>query len=530
MSDALASTPSAASTRLPLLLRQLAVLLVVAVLCGLGVEISTLLSGHPAPGVAFFPAAGVTLAILLLAGASYWLPVLAGAGVAEISVDVAHGHNLPVAFGFATASAAAAVLSAAALRRDLRIAPDLHQRRQLARYLLVAVCLGPAIGSVISALTWTMTADGTSAWTVAYRWWTADALGVLVVGTAIIAWATPGESWPRARLAEAAALLASLSVVALLVFFTWDQPLTYLTVPFLVWAALRFGARGVAAGGLVLAVSGEWATASGYGMFAELAHDSDSALVLLQGFLAVVVLTALTLAAEVAERDRAEQAVRVGQTAELAAEHAIHNAVREERSRIARELHDAVGHTVNVMVLQAGAARLSFDANRDRSRDVLLGIERTGRDALADLDRFLGLLSPVDGELVLAPPSGLDQLQALVESVKGSGLPVTVTRDGPVRPLPSSLEWSAYRIVQEALTNTLKHAGPARAVVLIRYVPGAVDLEIVDNGRGLSGRSDGHRGRGLIGMQERTAVFGGQLSTGPGASGGFVVRAHLPTS
>ena len=205
-------------------------------------------------------------------------------------------------------------------------------------------------------------------------------------------------------------------------------------------------------------------------------------------------------------------------------------AVQDERSRIARDLHDIIGHTLNLIVVQAGAARTVFKSRPDQALESLNSIETTARQSLSDMERMLGILQPPEGEAVpYGPQPGLGQVDRLAEQFTDAGLPVEVNVAGEPHELPTSLDLSAYRIVQEALTNALKHAGPARARVAISYLAGKLELDIVDDGHG-SG-DDGHNaggGRGLIGMRERVSLFGGELDVGAAAEGGFRVHAILP--
>ncbi len=206
-------------------------------------------------------------------------------------------------------------------------------------------------------------------------------------------------------------------------------------------------------------------------------------------------------------------------------------AVADERARIARELHDIVGHALNLVVIQAGGAQRAIESKPDLVRESLASIESTGRQALVDMERMLGILRGVDeqGE-ALSPQPGIDQVDSLAARVSEAGLPVEVSVDGIPTPLPPSIDLSAYRIIQEALTNALKHAGPAHASVTIRHGPDSLELEITDDGAGLSGEraGDDEGARGLIGMRERVALFGGELSVGPMPEGGFRVHARLP--
>jgi signal transduction histidine kinase len=201
-------------------------------------------------------------------------------------------------------------------------------------------------------------------------------------------------------------------------------------------------------------------------------------------------------------------------------------AIAEERARIARELHDVVAHSVSVMVVQAGAERLALRDDQQSTRETLLAIEKTGRQALTEMRRLLDMLRTEDDELVLAPEPGLDHLGSLLVHVRDAGLPVELHVEGERAPLPAGVDISAYRIVQEALTNALRHAGPARARVVVRYGEADVEVEVADDGPGPK-QGDG-TGHGLVGMRERVALYGGELTTGKGNAGGYVVRARLP--
>jgi signal transduction histidine kinase len=201
-------------------------------------------------------------------------------------------------------------------------------------------------------------------------------------------------------------------------------------------------------------------------------------------------------------------------------------AVLEERTRIARELHDVVAHAISVIVVQARGARHALDSEPDDAREALDAIERTSTQALREMRRLLGMLRSDDEDVALAPQPSLSELDTLVAHVRDAGLPVDVRVEGTPRELAPGVDLSAYRIVQEALTNALKHAGPARARVLVRYGDAALELEVADTGTGeANGDSTGH---GLAGMRERVAVFGGELESGPRTEGGYAVRARLP--
>jgi signal transduction histidine kinase len=218
---------------------------------------------------------------------------------------------------------------------------------------------------------------------------------------------------------------------------------------------------------------------------------------------------------------------RVADTAAVRAsirEQQAREAVMEERVRIARELHDMVAHSVTVMVIQAGVVRRRLDAGLDVDPQLLQSIEVSGREAVGELRRTLGLLRGDAAET--APPAGLDRLDELVAQVREAGLAISVRREGEAVTLPPAVDLSAYRIVQEALTNVLKHADAASATVTVDFRADGLHLTVEDDGKAAHFPSGG--GQGLIGMRERVTLFGGELTAGPRAEGGFSVRARLP--
>jgi signal transduction histidine kinase len=228
-------------------------------------------------------------------------------------------------------------------------------------------------------------------------------------------------------------------------------------------------------------------------------------------------------------RERAAQAAAAEQRAaqaEREREAAARLAVAEERARVARELHDIVAHAVSVIVLQVGAVRHNLPETLAEDKDALIGVERTGRTALADMRRMLGALRR-DGEgAELAPQPGLNSLDSLLEGFRRAGLPVRLRVDGEPMVLPRGLDLSAYRVVQEGLTNALKHARAGRADVVLRYRPDRLEVDVHDDGRGAS-PSDG-LGHGLVGIRERVKLYGGEMSAGSANGSGFVLRAMFP--
>jgi signal transduction histidine kinase len=201
-------------------------------------------------------------------------------------------------------------------------------------------------------------------------------------------------------------------------------------------------------------------------------------------------------------------------------------AIVEERALIARELHDVVAHSISVMVLQARGGRRVLESDPADARGAFAVIETTGQQALDEMRRLVGMLRTADDSLPLAPQPGLRALDTLVEQVRAAGLPVQVAIEGEPRELPPGVDVSAFRIVQEALTNALKHAGPAHANVVLRYGADDLELEISDDGRGTGDASVS--GYGLVGMRERVSVYGGELHAGRRPGGGYALHARLP--
>lgn len=202
-------------------------------------------------------------------------------------------------------------------------------------------------------------------------------------------------------------------------------------------------------------------------------------------------------------------------------------AVADERARIARELHDVVAHSLSVIVVQAGAERLALRDGSESTAAVLRAIEETGREALTEMRRMLGMLREDETASGTAPQPGLDRLEELVGVVRDAGLPVELRVEGRPRPLPPGLDISAYRILQEGLTNVLRHAHATRARILVRFGAGELELEVEDDGTGARDAA-AVPGHGLLGMRERVALYGGVLDAGAGDGGGFLVRARLP--
>ena len=221
----------------------------------------------------------------------------------------------------------------------------------------------------------------------------------------------------------------------------------------------------------------------------------------------------MTRRAENLEREQREAAVR---------------AVAEERQRIARELHDVIAHSVSVMTVQAGAVRRLLRPEQEKEREALETVEATGREALTEMRRLVGLLREEGAMPEFSPQPGLATMRDLLDTVRSAGLPVDLTVEGAPLELPPGIDLAAYRVVQEALTNALKHGGTAHAWVSVNWGEDELELEVANDGRADGDGSGG--GHGLTGMRERVALYGGKVESGPRDGGGFVVRARLPVS
>lgn len=364
-----------------------------------------------------------------------------------------------------------------------------------------------------------------------------DAAIVLVALLAQIEiWGEP--SWPRWQLSLGAAVatlplllrrrygivvvLAPLLIVALLAVRygteMYESGTMFVAVLLVAAAAGHLPDRRQALAGLVaLIVTGNIATAS-------FPDQAFTEYLWVTAFFVGVWIASYVLA----QRGRqAREAVARARILELERQAEARAAVAEERSRIARELHDVVAHSVSVMTVQAAGVRRLLRPEQERERAALETIEQTGREALAEMRRMLGVLrQPTEEPPALAPQPGLANLENLLRQVRDAGLPVELRVTGEQPELPAGIDLSAYRVVQEALTNALRHAGPARATVDVRYTKEAVELEIANDGR--SDADAAGDGQGLVGMRERVALCGGRVESGPREGGGFAVRAWIP--
>jgi len=324
------------------------------------------------------------------------------------------------------------------------------------------------------------------------------------------------RTWPRAVFA----------FVALAAFGQWIAEITFVTGDLAVLAALYTVAAesvfgwAVAAGlvvefGALLEVWQQWHTA----------HQRRGPLLFLACLIAGIWILGIYIHTR---RDYLRSLEEKAARLERERDNQVRIAMAAERARIARELHDVVAHNVSVIVVQADGATYAIDTDTERAKRALETISSTGRQALSEMRRLLGVLRDGEDSGPFAPQPGLEQLTELVEHVRESGLPLEFLIDGDPRPLSAGLQLTMFRIVQEALTNTLKHGGvAASARVVLRYGPDEVEIVISDTGRGAEAPNDGH-GHGLVGMRERASMYGGTAEAGPLPDGGFQVVARLP--
>jgi signal transduction histidine kinase len=321
--------------------------------------------------------------------------------------------------------------------------------------------------------------------------------------------------WPFAAPLAVWVLAASLSFLdGRLIVFPIGAYVAGLAAAFLL-GTLRNELEGRV--GLVVAAGG-----AAIVMYNNPSHSAGD-VVLLPVVFALAWLAGLTQRKQTVQAETAEQRA---EHAEREREAAARIAIAEERARIARELHDIVAHAVGVMVLHVGAVRHRLPGELAEDADALRGVEQTGRNALGEMRRLLGAIRREDEPGELAPQPGLARLGPLLQDVRNTGLRVELEVDGDPFPLPQGIDVSAYRIVQEGLTNTLKHAHASEARVVIGYDSDEVRIHVRDNGDGV--RSGDGLGHGLIGIRERVKIYGGEMSAAPASDRGFVLSARLP--
>ncbi len=480
-------------------------------------------------GEVFFPAAGVTVAALLLVPRRWWPVVLAAAFASELTADLILGEVAVTATGSALANTAEPVLGAVVVLRAVGGCPQLSRRRDLAAFVLGAAVVGPALGALIGAAATRFTHPHGPFLMVFARWWTGDALGVLIVGSVILAWLTRDVRAIRPRYApfEGGLLAVMTCLVTWLVFWRWSPALAYLALVPLGWAAIRFSIRGAAAAGAAIAVLAEWATDTGHGLFAVISRDHDQGLWLLQLFLAVAMLGGLMMAAAVAEVSRAEAALRASETAERDARLAAEQAHTAERTRLARELHDSVSQALFSMTMHASTAQLAMEKaglEEDSPASRAVGRLRTlTTGALAEMRALIFELRP--GALA---EEGLVSALGRQAAAISAREEVQISVNGPGERLPLDLaaEEHCYRLVLEAWHNTIKHAGATAITTTITSDGAAVTVRVTDDGRGFDPAAVRPGHLGLRTMRERAAAIGATLDviSAPGQDTTIVLR------
>jgi signal transduction histidine kinase len=321
-----------------------------------------------------------------------------------------------------------------------------------------------------------------------------------------------------------APLVTAGAIVVSVVIADEVQPLQDATAPFLLavlflpWCLGTYNERWKAIAGLVIMEGlGAWVNVQFDGTLADFSFVGI--------FIAVSWTVGFVLSRRAAQtRELRERAAQL----ELEQDEAASRAVAEERQRIARELHDVVAHSVSVMTVQVGAVRRLLLPEQEKERQALETVEATGREALTEMRRLVGLLREQGAMPEFSPQPGLATMSALLENMRAAGLPVELEVEGSPRELPPGVDLAAYRVVQEALTNALKHGGTAHAWVSVSWQEDGLELEVANDGKGDGDGSGG--GHGLAGMRERVSLYGGTVESGPRQGGGYVVRARLPVT
>ena len=504
---------------------------VIAAVHAAGTGIVSDLNRVSASGEVLFPAAGVTVAALLLLPRRWWPVVLAAAFCSELAADLVMGEAAVTAVGSAVAVTAGPAVGAGVVLVWAGGPLSLSRRRQLAAFVAGPAVLGAGVAALIGAAAALSTWPHGAFVTVLARWWTGGALGVLIVGGLLVAWLTE-SAWPirpRHRVVEGCGLAVCAGVLTWLAFWAWRPGLTYLCLVPLGWAAVRFGARGATTVAALMGVAGEWGTVTDHGLFAAISHDHVQALWLVQLFLAVAVLGGLVLASQVAELARAEAALRDSERAEREARLAAREAQAAERARLARDLHDSVSQALFSMSMHARTAQLALarvpHADGGPLARAVGQLRELAAGALAEMRALIFELRP-DALAEEGLVAALTRQAAAISAREQ--LPVTV--QGPEEPLPLAAGTAehCYRIVLEALHNTVKHAAASHAAVTIAATDGTVRASVADDGTGFDPAlaRPGHLGLRTMAERARAAGGGLEIVTAPGA--GTRVQLTVP--
>ena len=467
-------------------------------------------SHTPSTGVPFFPGDGVTVAALLLVPRQLWPVVLVATYSTELVSHFALHETLATAFGLALSNTIGPALSAWLVRRWVGGVPLLSRRKDLVAFVVGGAIAGP----VLEALTGppfarlSVPASGPYLAMMA-RWWTGDALGVLLVGGLILAWATERGGPIRSRYAvfEAAVVATLLVLVTWAVFWRWQPTFfTYLTLPIVGWASLRFGTRGATTAAAVVASLAQWATLTGHGPFAASAGTGTNynlALWLVQLFLAVLTLTGLVLAAQVAEL--------------TASRTRIVTATDEARRRMERDLHDGAQQRLVCLILQLRMAHAGVPPHLG---ELSAEIHRALADAVGALDDLREIARGIHPQVLAA--GGLPPALKVLASRAAVPVDLEVHLDGR---LPDEVEVSAYYLVGEALTNAAKHAQASAVTVRVDVEGDVLCVTVRDDGVGGASFA---QGTGLGGLKDRVEAIGGRIVLDSPRGAGTSVRAELP--
>ena len=460
----------------------------------------------PSTGVPFFPGDGVTVAALLLAPPRLRPVVLVATYSSELVSHFALHEMVVTAFGLALSNTIGPALSAWLARRWAGGVPLLSRRKDLVAFVVGGAVAGPVLEALTGPPFARLTTASGSYLVMMARWWTGDALGVLVVGGLILAWATE-RGWPiRSRYAvlEAGVLATLLVLVTWAAFWRLGPTFTYLVLPVVGWASLRFGIRGATTAAAVVASLAQWATVTGHGLFAVIAGTNHNlALWLLQLFLAVVTLTGLVLAAQVAELTASRARIVA--------------AADEVRQRIERDLHDGAQQRLVSLTLQLRAAQAAVPPELG---ELSTGLDRAVAEAVGALDEVREIARGIHPP-VLAVGGLRPALKALARRCPVS-VDLQVHADGR---LPEQVEVSAYYVVAEALTNVAKHACACAVTVQAEIDGDVLRVAVRDDG---GGGADFARGTGLAGLKDRVEALGGRIVLDSPRGAGTSLRAMLP--
>lgn len=496
-----------------------------------GQWITYLLNHEPSSGVSFFPGNGVAAAVLLLVARRRWPMVIVATYLTELTAHFLLDERTLTAFGLAASDTIGPIVGVLVIRRYISGPIELDRREHLLAFLGSSVALACVLDAITGPpFAWFNGAHG-SYLVLTERWWMGDGLGVLIVGSVILAWAVPSVVAPRERRLqiEQYVVLVATAFITWAAFWHWSPSVVYLALIPVGWAGIRYGIRGATAATLVVASLAEYATVTQHGLFYSVSpDDTQHALLLLQLFLAVVALTGLVAAYHVADVHRAEEAARLSELAEREAQQQTKDALVSERARLARELHDSVSQALFSMTLHARAAqkRLSaMDGVDGRVMHDVTALHDLTRGALAEMRALIFEMRP-DALAEEGLVAALTRQAAAIQSRTG----VSVIVDGPAPrlPLAPEAEEHLYRVTLEALNNSLKHAQTDVVRVTVVQHDGVVEVCVDDAGVGFDISNVGPGHLGLRTMRERAGSIDGSLQVESAVGVGTTVRLTVP--